>query len=103
MYDELDDKELYSDEYPVEFFYIWETNLDSYNIYRTIRPYLKEGQLSSCSHLIPHLVNEKAAKLEKVLQDIPLIHSGYMSVTNPAPEEEQKATNPPEEETVLTF
>jgi hypothetical protein len=26
-----------------------------------------------------------------------------MSVMNPAPEEEQKATNPPEEETVLTF
>lgn len=100
----MEDEELYSDEYPVEFFYLWDSHADSFNIYRTIRPYFKEEHLGSASHLIPELAAERACKLGKILQDIPLIHSGYMSVMHPAEEQTKETKSYPEtEETVLTF
>jgi hypothetical protein len=92
-------EELLSDEFPEEFFYLWDTNAESFSVFRTLRPYLKEDKLDTT--LILALAKEKCLKLEKLLLDLPLILHGYLSVLHPA-QPDNRTTDFEERETVDT-
>lgn len=90
-YDTLDDKELHSDEEPVEFFYLWETHQETFEIYRIIRQWISEGDLSSVIPLVLKSADKRCLDHEKLLTDLPLIHYGFQSVISPAqPDQENK-------------
>lgn len=84
-YDKLEKEQLYSDEEPVEFFYLWDIHEESFQIYRTVRQWEREDGLLD-SNLVIALAKEKCINLEKLLIDLPLIHYGFKTRITPAQE-----------------
>jgi hypothetical protein len=77
----LEEPELHSEAIPVEFFYLWRTKLEMFNLFKIIRLYLKDGQLDPT--LIFLLCEKRKLDVETALLDLPLILSGYNSVIYP--------------------
>lgn len=83
-----EDEELYSEEdFAVEFFYLWDTNKPSFDIFRLIRPFINADGVCPEAMLVA-LAQEFGVKLQKVLEDIPLILHGYNKVISSAQTQE---------------
>lgn len=90
---ESDEEELYSEEdFAVEFFYLWDTNFDSFDIFRIIRPYIDSDGVPPQALLVA-LSAERNVKLQKILEDIPLILHGYNKVISSAQTKETSAAD----------
>lgn len=82
--DSASEEEFYSeDDFAVEFFYLWDTNLDSFEIFRLTRPYINADGVPPEALLIA-LSAERKVKLQKILEDIPFILHGYNKVISSA-------------------
>lgn len=69
--EEIRDEEVY--------FYLWDTLEDIVSVYRTLTNYLSEYYAIDTSVLLA-LVKDKCMSVEKTLQLIPYIHSGYLDI-----------------------
>ena len=73
----------------MEFFYLWTTNKDSFDIFRIIRPYISgDGDIPVA--LIIELVRERELQLQKIIEDIPLILNGFNKVLSSAQQNSSK-------------
>lgn len=83
-------QELLSDSGHEEFFYLWDTKLKIFELFKLVRLYLKDGVLDSA------LIIDRCAKRgiddEEALADLPLILSGYLSILYPKPDKQSKET-----------
>lgn len=61
------------------YFYLWDTLEDIVSVYRTLTNYLSEYYAIDTSVLLA-LVRDKCMPVEKTLQLIPYIHSGYLDI-----------------------
>ena len=65
-----------------ETLYIWDTLLDLYHIYKTVREYTTEtGELNPT--ILTEVLKEEKLRLLEALADIRIIHHSYLSVVNP--------------------
>ncbi len=72
----LDEEE--EEDTDIFYFYLWDSNLDIYTIYDTVRNFLGEGLLlASCQPSLLALIAEKNLPIQETLNLITYIHAGY--------------------------
>jgi len=81
VFEVLDEPELQQDASPLEFFYLWDSKLPMFELFRTLRPYIKDNHLPT--DLLLALTKRRKLDLEDVLIDIPFILAGYLEVLYP--------------------
>ena len=64
----------------VELF-LWESNIEVFDVYKILRNYLTE-YYGIDSAILLALIQDKKAELSTTLEKIPYIHSGYISVVS---------------------
>lgn len=91
MLETLDEEEeLHQDESPVEFFYLWDTKKEIFNLFLTVRHYLSDHNRLNPA-LIITLCEKRNLDVEEALADLPFILDGYLNTLYPdTPQKDSK-------------
>lgn len=68
-----------------EVLYIWDTLLDLFHVYQTVRGYTTESNVLDPT-ILTEVLKEEKLRLVDALADIRVIHHSYLSVVNPGKE-----------------
>lgn len=86
-----ENEELYMDEEPVEFFYVWKENWLIFDLFQLLIPFLKGPEKDLDTGLLIALVEEKKTdpsftSLSDIVRKIPYVLKGYIDELFPTPE-----------------
>jgi hypothetical protein len=71
-----------------ESFYLFESNRELFNLFKTVRYYMNEYySLGTASAIILNLIEEKVLPLEESLNLLPYIQSGYLTIILDKPDD----------------
>lgn len=82
-------EELHSVEEPVEFFYLWDSEILLYKLFLTLKDFLRENYSLDPALILP-LCDRRKIDLEDALKALPLMLAGYLNVLMPATPKQEK-------------